>query len=256
MSFVGPWSAYAVAERSQAGRLEELLSTHGVLAEGRISPAAVEIPPEDWQQINDVLLYLISWHGTSVIDAWFEGGVATVDTIGDDMAASVRVAEAGRRATLIADHFGLVPSEGLLADPVGFVDISTPGGRNAAVDVLGFERAVFERNLLAGRYPFEGDSLTFEATADSLGTTIRLGGDVLATVSFAELVARAGRSGTTTAPGRVQLPPDSLRLEITGGDVTARLQVTLLRLLDSDGELRPTRVTGTLLLGPAGDPPP
>ncbi|MCY3600580.1 MAG: hypothetical protein OXN85_11505, partial [Gemmatimonadetes bacterium] len=155
-----------------------------------------------------------------------------------------------------ADHFGLVPSEGLLADPFGVVDISAPGGRNAAVDVSGFDRAVFERNLLGGRYPFEGDSLTFEAAADSLGTTIRLGGDALATVSFAELIARAGRSGTTTAPGRVQLPPDSLRLDVSGADVTARIQVTLLRLHDSDGELRPTRVTGTLLLGPADDPPP
>ena len=255
VTFVGPWSAYAVAERSQTGRLEDLLSTHGVLAGGRISPAVVEIPPGDWQQINDVLLYLISWHGTSAIDEWFEGGVATVDTIGDATAASPRVAEAGRRATLIADHFGLVPSEGLLADPYGFVDISPPGGRHAAVAVSGFERAVFERNLLDGRYPFEGDSLTFEATPDSLGTTIRLGGGELATVSFAELIARAGRFGTTTAPGRVQLPPDSLRLDISGADVTARVQITLLRLHDRDGELRPTRATGTLLLTRGEDSP-
>jgi len=54
----------------------------------------------------------------------------------------------------------------------------------------------------------------------------------------------------------VQLPPDSLRLDISAAGLTARIQVTLLRLRDSDGELRPTRVTGTLLLAPAEDSPP
>ena len=38
--------------------------------------------------------------------------------------------------------------------------------------------------------------------------------------------------------------------------MTARIQVTLLRLRDSDGELRPTRVTGTLLLATGEDDPP
>jgi len=54
----------------------------------------------------------------------------------------------------------------------------------------------------------------------------------------------------------VQLPPDSLRLDVSAAGFTARIQGTLRRLRDSDGELRPTRVTGTLLLGPAEDPPP
>lgn len=255
VTFVGPWSAYAVAERSQVGRLEGLLSTHGVLAEGRISPAAAEVPNEDWQQINDVLLYLISWHGTSAIDDWFRGGVASVDTIGDGMAASVRVAEAGRRATLIADHFGLVPAEGLLADPNGYVEIRPPEGGDAVIPVSGFDDAVFGRNLLGGRYPFEGDSLTFEATPDSLGTTVRLGAGGPITVSFTELIDRARRSGTTTAPGRVQLPADSLQLELPAIGMTARLQVTFLLLRDGGEGLRPTRVIGALLLArDAGSP--
>ena len=255
LSFVGPWSAYAVAERSQVGRLEDLLSTHGVLAEGTISPADMEIPPEDWQQINDVLLYLISWHGTAAIDEWFDGGVATVDTIGDGTAASVRMAEAGRRATLIADHFGLAPAEGLLADPNGFVEITPPGGRGAVIPVGGFDQAIFGRNLLGGRYALEGDSLIFEATADSLGTTVHIGDHEPAAVSFAALIDRARRSGTTMAPGRVELPADSLQLDVPAAGVAARLQVTMLLLRDGNGELRPTRVTGTLLLARSEDAP-
>ncbi|WP_420447705.1 DUF4153 domain-containing protein [Candidatus Palauibacter sp.] len=255
ITFVGPWSAYAVAERSQVGRLEDLLSTHGVLTDGRVSPAALEIPNEDWQQVNDVLLYLISWHGTSGIDEWFEGGVTTVDTIGDGTEASVRVSEAGRRATLIAEHFGLVPSGGLVADPAGFVEISAPGGRYAVVPVSGFDEAVPDVDLLGGQYTVHGDSLTFEATADSLGTTIRLGGSELATVRFEALVARARRAGTATSPGRVQLPSDSLRLDASGGGVTASVQVTQLRMRDPEGELRTVRAFGTLLLIRAEDSP-
>ena len=153
LTFVGPWSAYDVSQRSQVGRLEGLLTEHGVLREGRVSPAAaevpVEVPAEDWRQINDILHYLAGWHGTAGIDGWFEGGVATVDTIGDGTAPS-SWAEAGRRAALIADYFGLAPGEGLLPDPRGFTGISPPGGRDAAVALSGFDRAFFDVNLLNG----------------------------------------------------------------------------------------------------------
>ena len=249
LTFVGPWSAYDVAERSQIGRLEGLLTEHGVLREGTITPRtpAVEIPAEDWRQTNDVLLYLTGWHGTAGIDAWFAGGVAAVDTIGSER-TQLWWAAAGRRATLIADHFGLEPAEGLLPDSRGFVGIAPPGGRLASVDVSGFDHALFDVDLFDGRRTFEGDSLAFDATPDSLGTTIRLGGVPLATASFAGLIDRAARSGVSTAPGSVELPPDSLRLDLAAGDLTVRMLVTRLRLREVDGVQRPSGVTGVVLL--------
>ncbi|WP_423930342.1 DUF4153 domain-containing protein [Candidatus Palauibacter sp.] len=259
LTFVGPWSAYDVSQRSQIGRLEGLLAAHGVLREGLISPAAaevpVEVPAEDWRQINDILHYLAGWHGTAGIDGWFEGGVATIDTIGDGTAPS-SWAEAGRRAALIADYFGLAPAEGLLPDPRGFTGISPPGGRDAAVALGGFDRALFDVNLLTGRRMIEGDTLAFDATADSLGARIRLGETELATASFAGLIARAARSGISTAPGRVELPPDSLHLDFTQAGVTVRIQITTLRVRLTDDEHRPVSVRGTVLFRREEDPEP
>ena len=249
LTFLGPWSAYDVSERSQVGRLEGLLTEHAVLREGTITPRAptVEIPAEDWRQINDVLLYLTGWHGTAGIDGWFAGGVAAVDTIGAERTPTWW-AESGRRAALIADHFGLEPAEGLLPDPRGFTWIEPPDGRDAAIAVSGFDRALFDVDLLDGRRMFEGDTLAFDAAPDSLATTVRLGGTALATTSFADLIARAARSGASMAPGRVELPPDSLRLDLSAGDLTVRVQVTTLRLRLADGDQRPVSVRGTVLL--------
>ncbi len=259
LTFVGPWSAYDVAERSQVGRLEGLLTEHGVLREGRVSPAAaevpVEVPAEDWRQINDILAYLAGWHGTDGIDGWFDGGVATVDTIGEGTAPSSWT-EAGRRAALIADYFGLAPGEGLLPDPRGFTGISPPGGRDAAVALSGFDRAFFDVNLLNGRRMLEGDTLAFDATADSLGARIRLGETEFTTASFAGLIARASRSGISTAPGRVELPPDSLHLDFTRAGVTVRIQITTLRVRLTDDEHRPVSVRGTVLFRREEDPEP
>ena len=103
-------------------------------------------------------------------------------------------------------------------------------------------------NLLNGRRMIEGDTLAFDATADSLGTRIRLGETEFATASFAGLIARASRSGISTAPGRVELPPDSLHLDFTRSGVTVRIQITTLRVRLTDDEHRPVNVRGNVLL--------
>ncbi|WP_420635171.1 DUF4153 domain-containing protein [Candidatus Palauibacter sp.] len=248
VTYVGPWSAFDVAERSQVGRLESLLSAHGVLREGRIFPAAIEVPNEDWRQINDVLRYLVEWHGTAGIDAWFEGGLAAVDPLVEWTGPSPG-AEVLSRATLIGDHLGLVPAGGLLLGPRGFVDVSPSDGRDAAVPVSGFDHATFDVDLFEEQRVLEADTLEFAATTDSLGTTVRLGGMEIGTALFNELIARAERSGTPTASGRAQLPPDSLRLELSGADLTVRIHVTGLRLQQTEnGALKPVRASGTVLL--------
>ena len=50
VTFAGPWSAYAVAEGSQAKRLEAILDAHGALAGGRVAAGTVEIPFDDWNR--------------------------------------------------------------------------------------------------------------------------------------------------------------------------------------------------------------
>lgn len=54
---VGPLSGYAVSERSQVHRLEELLAKNNMLKKGRIV-AAKNVPSEDQRRIVDTLAYL------------------------------------------------------------------------------------------------------------------------------------------------------------------------------------------------------
>ena len=95
VTFVGPWSAYAVAQRSQVGRLADILSTHGALADGRISSDTVEVPFEEWEQAEAVVVYLVLYHGTSAIDQWFvdpPGTGGTADTVALPAGLQERVA--------------------------------------------------------------------------------------------------------------------------------------------------------------------
>ena len=70
VTFVGPWSAYAAAERSQAARVEEILAAHGGLVEGRVGAEAVEIPYDEWEQVEEAVGYLIDNHGTGAVEGW------------------------------------------------------------------------------------------------------------------------------------------------------------------------------------------
>ena len=262
LAFVGPWSATAAGERSQTGRLEQLLTTHGVLQDGQIaSPETgagatepTEVPQEDWRQINDILRYLVEWHGTGSIDAWFEDGLASVDTIaqGTEPSSGGQVTE---RTVLIAGHFGLVPSDELVLDARGRVRIARADDSSDMLSVAGFEQVIVSANLLDGGYLLADDSLTFAATPDSSATTVRVGGQALGTTSFADVIAQARESGTTTAAGHVDVPPGALWFEVTGDELEVRVLVAQLVLENRDGALRAVSARGTVLLRPPGGEP-
>jgi hypothetical protein len=83
-TFVGPWSAYATARRSQAGRLETLLTQHGLVNTGSVQPADEQIPYLDRREISAVVRYLLEAHGTRPLTRWFdEASLAAVDTTDD-----------------------------------------------------------------------------------------------------------------------------------------------------------------------------
>ena len=84
VTFAGPWSAYAVAERSQAKRLEEILDAHGALADGRVAAGVVEIPFDDWDQAEAVVTYLVQHHDTRAIDTWYADAAASEAVEGTD----------------------------------------------------------------------------------------------------------------------------------------------------------------------------
>ncbi len=165
---VGPWSAYAVAERSQARRLEGILAAHGALAGGRAEGEMVELPHEDWGQAEAVATYMVQHHGTGRIEALYAFPAdAALDTLPMPAGLPARVAgimealgvrpgpsdrptelrASGPRSPLSAEGFGLllVPGEGG-ADPI-LIDGDTvrfalsEDGRGIAMDRSGVEVA-------------------------------------------------------------------------------------------------------------------
>jgi hypothetical protein len=65
LTFAGPWSAYSVSARSQAGRLRGLLERNGVLVGGRLQRPARPVPADDLGEISAVARYLVRTHGVS-----------------------------------------------------------------------------------------------------------------------------------------------------------------------------------------------
>lgn len=76
VTFVGPWSAYAVAQRSQLARLTAILSQHDALLEGRVSQDVVEIPFEAWTEARSVVEYLVREHGAALVSPLLADGEA------------------------------------------------------------------------------------------------------------------------------------------------------------------------------------
>lgn len=107
LTFFGPWSAYAVSEASQVGRLEDLLRRNGILSAGRVGPAPADVAREDRREIGAALGYLFETHGSRSIEAWFGESLARIDTIGTGTRPSENRSEAARRAALLMEHLDL-----------------------------------------------------------------------------------------------------------------------------------------------------
>lgn len=78
----GPWSAFAVSERSQRDRLETILERNGVLVDGKIVSASEPISHEDQQEISSILSYLSSWHAPQSVTGYLtDSARLALDTV-------------------------------------------------------------------------------------------------------------------------------------------------------------------------------
>lgn len=66
----GPWGAYAIARRSQVGRLEQLLESKSLLVEGRLVASEREVEINTRRELSAILDYLMEYHGAQSIDQW------------------------------------------------------------------------------------------------------------------------------------------------------------------------------------------
>ncbi|MCL7958720.1 MAG: DUF4153 domain-containing protein [marine benthic group bacterium] len=204
VTFAGPWSAYAVSQRSQTARLEGLLEQNGMLVDGRVRLPAGEVSFEDRREIGAVLRYLAEYHGTGSIVAWFpEGRLAAVDTIANGTGPS-EPRDADDRAALIAAELG-----------VDYVASWTPGegeGFNFFVEqngpplrISGYDYVLRDRSSVGDTVRVEESSVGFAYDEERLAI-VMLGDDAeLLSLPLTPLIERAidrfrGQASTTALP--------------------------------------------------------
>ncbi|HLP15965.1 MAG TPA: DUF4153 domain-containing protein, partial [Bacteroidota bacterium] len=68
---VGPWGMFAVSEKSQVNRLEELLIENHILVDGHVQSRHDSLRIETTRRINSIIGYLSGMHGFGAIQPWF-----------------------------------------------------------------------------------------------------------------------------------------------------------------------------------------
>ena len=217
LSFVGPWSAYAVAERSQLARLSGILTEGGALPDGRPSAETVEIPVAAWTEARAAVEYLVRHHGAESV------APVPADTAAPPQDATEEVARtmaALRVRPAVDDHPArLTASQG-----------------TGPVSVAGFDLVVFEDG--SEGHVIDGDTARFVLTDEGLDIVMELGGDPVARASLAPLIDRARQMRARAAEDGVpaigedepmEIAPDEMTLDLSGDVWTARL---LLETLD------------------------
>ncbi len=175
-SYAGPWSAYAVAERSQTGRLTALLERHGLLRDGRAARPAAPVSPADAREMAAVVRYLL--------ETGRGGRLAPL--VGDSLVPErARPREATVRRIVVA--LGAPWSGGSRSE--GFAFQASEG----ALPLAGYDY------LLGIRQPQDTLAATDDwwAAADSSRTSIRVarGRETLIVVALDSLLSQAARSG-------------------------------------------------------------
>ncbi len=68
----GPWGLFAVAERAQLGRLDDLLAKHGLMEDGVARLKAQTITGQEFDELRSILDYLHRRHRSAALYARFE----------------------------------------------------------------------------------------------------------------------------------------------------------------------------------------
>lgn len=239
VTFAGPWSAFAFAERSQAARVEEILAAHGGLVEGRVGDEVVELPREEWQQVEEAVGYLIENHGTRAVQGWIGGGEMVLPPRLDRDERVERVMEALR----------------VLPEPRGRPVRIEALDRQSPLSVAGFDLVIVASETGAARVGDE--DLSFGLSEDGTEVVMRLDGVEQGRATLLPLVELAEqRSRFLGLFEELEVSRDSMTLDLGGELLSARLVLVSVRLERRGGRLAVTdfEVDAVLLRREAGAP--
>ncbi|MFV1986953.1 MAG: DUF4153 domain-containing protein [Gemmatimonadota bacterium] len=224
LSFIGPWSAYSTALRSQIGRLSGALERYGVLVDGSITPTTADLPETERREITGALRYVIQYHGTGPIDDWFPDGVAAIDTIGEGTLPSNAFMSL-QRATILMRYMGIEPVDVPSSVPEDFRYYTAVYPR-PPLDIAGFDWAFTGVSLQGFSATVGLDSLALSFGVDDLVLRLDRNGDEVIARSLAPFLERISRN--LDVPGGLAVPTDSLRIDAEEAGYVIRVYVTQL----------------------------
>jgi hypothetical protein len=238
----GPWSAYAVARRSQRGRLDRILERNQMGRAGAPLPARGTVPLEDRRELSAVLQYLAGTHGAGAVGEVLGIPEATVQS----WAASSEVGAgsdevAGRAMSRLGVRYLSRYEQGIGADQV-WAHRSTP----SSIPVTGYELLKpthFPSTTWIGT---PTDSLEVRG-GDSLGVlTVSRGGAMLFSLDVAgALSARLAEDSTGAGQG-IELR-DPVSVDGEGGGFRVRLLLESFTGTMTNGRFSWQSGTGMLL---------
>lgn len=220
LTYVGPQSAYAFTERSQRGRIAEVLRRNDMLEEGRARPAPADLSFEDRREISGALAYLLRTRGTESVRPLLVPPDAPADT------AALRSWQVTARAIEILAPLGIAYTDARQIEGAIHFGIQVRDAP-AAIHVTGWDWMV-DGDLRRGftAHTPTGDSLVARPIGPGTGLTFELlhGAERLAVVDLTDQVTRLmdARASAQWAP----LPQDSLTFLVEGerADVLVRFQ--------------------------------
>ena len=231
VTFVGPWSAYAVAQRSQLARLEGVLSEHGALLAGRASGEVVEIPFEAWAEARSAVDYLVREHGVASLAPLLEGREAGGPGGGDDtladtappgIAAGDSLARAQRWTRDAARTMGdLRIRPGVSYRPARLEGVQ----QGDPISVAGFELLLLGDD--EGEVVIGTDTLRFALSSDGMEMVLEFEGAAVGRASLAALIDAGQQlrsrhfdntvTATRAAPDVIDVPAREMTLPFDTG---------------------------------------
>lgn len=222
----GPWGAYAVSRRSQTARLERLLAANDMLVDGKVQSAPAALPFEDRKEMSAIVRYLAETHGTTTIDPLFDGRLAQIDTLAQNLGPSKR-READLRADLILGSLAVEYVGGWAAgsdDTFRFL-VESGGGGGRFIPVAGFDFGL--RGLVASKdtVAVEGRPYVFELDEERSTIMMRRAGEVLIEIPLDPVIQRA-RQYRISHAGTRHIPQDIFHITLANERVNLAVYPT------------------------------
>jgi hypothetical protein len=171
LSSWGPWGAFVVSERSQVGRLTEILERNGMLAQGRVHAPAGELAFADIKELSSIVTYMLRVHDIGALQPLFERDLRAVvaDSVGG-WRSGWYVQAAPKVVHLMGVQY---VEEWRVANGLTYSFAST---RRNAMDVHGFD-LFFPFVTVAGQdhhVMVSPDSTTYACTLADSGSTLQI----------------------------------------------------------------------------------